>query len=78
MRPNTYLSAALFGIAIAVPIRERAASSYDYVIIGCGTSGLVIANRLSANPDTSVLCIEAGPLYDFDVKIKDIFTDDSQ
>ena len=34
--------------------------SYDYIIVGAGSSGCVVANRLSANPDISVCLIEAG------------------
>ena len=34
--------------------------SFDFIIIGGGTSGLVLANRLSENPDVSVAVIEAG------------------
>ncbi|APA10037.1 hypothetical protein sscle_05g048070 [Sclerotinia sclerotiorum 1980 UF-70] len=41
-------------------------ATFDYVVIGGGTAGLVVATRLSQQPNVSVAVIEAGGFYEID------------
>ncbi|OKP05864.1 Glucose oxidase [Penicillium subrubescens] len=47
-------------VAAAAPAGSSPALTYDYVIVGGGTSGLVIAKHLSENSNVPVLVIEVG------------------
>jgi len=38
----------------------RLDGDFDYIVVGAGTAGCILANRLSANPATRVLVLEAG------------------
>ena len=57
-----WLLLSCLGTCFANHLEQRApnAASYDYIVIGGGTTGLVVANRLTENAQVSVLVIEAG------------------
>ncbi|ETS65339.1 hypothetical protein PaG_00071 [Moesziomyces aphidis] len=51
---------SLFRRSVTTDAGALSGNTYDYVIVGGGLAGLVVANRLSANPNISVAVIEAG------------------
>jgi len=50
----------LFGSSFALPGN----ATFDYIVVGGGTAGLVVATRLAQDPSTSVAVIEAGSFYE--------------
>ncbi|EUC56011.1 choline dehydrogenase [Rhizoctonia solani AG-3 Rhs1AP] len=63
---------ACLGLATGTPIAsgaEFAEKEFDYLVVGGGLAGLVVANRLSENPNVRVGVIEAGRYFENDTLI---------
>ena len=45
---------------VEVKDEKQLEGDFDYIVVGAGTAGCIVANRLSADPASRVLILEAG------------------
>src|SRR5215470_16226150 len=51
---------------------QKSQVEYDYVVIGAGTTGAIVAARLAEDPDAEVCLMEAGPSDEGDRRVLEL------
>jgi len=69
--PTLLLAPTALAISGSAEPTGRTNTRYDYIVVGGGTSGLVVANRLSEDYNVSVAVIEAGGVELYNPNITD-------
>lgn len=55
------LISSIFGAAVLLDrLDDLERTDFDFIVVGGGAAGNVVANRLTENPDFQVLVLEAG------------------
>src|SRR6266403_6352501 len=60
LRTSVICGAKSIGLGGNSGMPKRLEGDFDYIVVGAGTAGCIVANRLSADPRKRVLILEAG------------------